>query len=215
MENATLQLAVKSELMLDPKVDASEIAVSADAGVVTLQGTVGSLRQKIEAGRDAKNVYGVYDVDNRLQVRILLDDRKDDAQLRGTVLQALRLDSLIPSTIDAKVEDGYVTLTGSANWQYERAEAETVASNVPGVTGVRSEIVLETTAGAADIDQTITQEFQRLADVDADKLSVQTTGGTVTLSGTVPSWSAHDAAVNAAWMAPGVTDVEDRIEVRY
>jgi osmotically-inducible protein OsmY len=215
MSDMTVQLAVKNELMLDPKVDAFEIAVSVDGGVVTLQGTVGSLRQKIEAGRDAKNVYGVSDVNNDLQVRILLSDQKDDAQLRGVVLQALRLDSLVPSTIDAKVDGGYVTLTGSANWQFERAEAETVASNVPGVTGVRSEIALDTTAAAADIDQTITQGFQRLANVDADNLSVQTTGSTVTLSGTAPSWAAHDAAVNAAWMVPGVTDVEDHIEVRY
>jgi osmotically-inducible protein OsmY len=211
----TVQTAVKAELMMDPKIDASEIAVSADDGVVTLQGTVGSLRQKIEAGRDAKSVYGVTDVDNQLQVRILAGDRKGDAELRGTVLQALRLDSLVPSTIDAKVEDGYVTLTGTANWHFERFEAESVASNVPGVTGVRSEIVLESAPSAANIDETITQQFQRLADVNADNLSVQTKGGTVTLSGTVSSWSEHDAAVDAAWMAPGVSQVVDNIAVLY
>jgi osmotically-inducible protein OsmY len=215
MENATLQLAVKSELMLDPKVDASEIAVSADEGVVTLQGTVGSLRQKIEAGRDAKRVYGVRDVKNQLEVRILPGDRKDDAELRGVVLQALRLDSQVPSTIDAKVKDGVVTLTGKANWQFERAEAEFVAGNVPGVTGVRSEITLEPSASAANIQDGLAQEYQRLATVDADKLAVQTTGGKVTLSGTVPSWAAHDLAVAAAWMAPGVTQVEDNLEVSY
>jgi osmotically-inducible protein OsmY len=215
MSNATVQLAVKDELMWDPKVDAAQIAVSAADGVVTLQGTVGSLRQKIEAGKDAKKVYGVRDVKNQLEVRILAGDRKDDAELRGVVLQALRLDSLVPSTIDAKAKDGVVTLTGKANWQYQRAEAEFVASNVPGVTGVQSEITLEPSASAANIQDGLAQEYQRLATVDADKLAVQTTGGKVTLSGTVPSWAAHDLAVAAAWMAPGVTQVEDNLEVSY
>jgi osmotically-inducible protein OsmY len=122
---------------------------------------------------------------------------------------------MVPSTIDAKVKDGYVTLTGTAGWHYERGEAEMVAANVPGVTGVRSEIVLEPSASASAIDGTISDEFQRLADVEADNLTVQTSGGTVTLSGTVASWSAHDAAIDAAWMAPGVTQVVDNIAVQY
>jgi osmotically-inducible protein OsmY len=215
MSNATVQLAVKAELMRDPKLDATQIAVSAADGVVTLEGTVGSPRQKIEAGRDAKRVYGVLEVKNNLEVRILAGDRKGDAELRGVVLQALRLNSLVPSTIDATVKDGVVTLTGKANWHFERDEAEFVAGNVPGVIGVTSEIVLESGPSVANVGDMLAQEFQRLAAVDADNLTVKTTNGTVTLSGTVPSWAAHDLAVAAAWMAPGVTQVEDKLEVRY
>jgi osmotically-inducible protein OsmY len=215
MSNATVQLAVKEELMRDPKIDASQIAVSADDGVVTLEGTVGSPRQKIEAGRDAKRIYGVCEVTNNLEVRILAGDRKGDAELRGAVLQALRLDSLVPSTIDATVKDGMVTLTGQANWHFERDEAEFVAGNVPGVTGVTSEIVLESGPSAGNVGDMLAQEYQRLAAIDAAKLEVKTTNETVTLSGTVPSWAVHDLAVAAAWMAPGVTQVEDNLEVRY
>ena len=84
---------------------------------MTLRGTVGSFRMKREAKQDAERVYGVKSVQNELQVRILDDDRRDDADLRGAVLQALSLDSLIPPTVDAKAEDGRITLSGKANWQ--------------------------------------------------------------------------------------------------
>jgi osmotically-inducible protein OsmY len=120
MSNDELELNVNDELLWDPKVDNAAIAVSADDGVVTLRGTVGSFRQKREAKQDAERVYGVEKVSNELQVRILDGQRRDDADLRGAVLQALTLDSLVPSTIDARVDEGWVTLTGTANWQFER-----------------------------------------------------------------------------------------------
>src|SRR5690242_12731377 len=118
MSNDELELSVADELYWDPKVDSSAIAVSVDDGAVTLRGTVGSFREKREAKQDAERVYGVKSVTNDLEVRIMNQDRRDDADLRGAVLQALMLDSLVPKTIDAKVDDGEVTLTGTANWQY-------------------------------------------------------------------------------------------------
>lgn len=124
MSDVDLELYVTDGLAWDPKVDAVAIAVSADDGAVTLRGTVGSYRQKLEAKRAAEPVYGVTRVENKLQVRILNESKKEDAELRGDVLQALMLDSLVPATIDAKVEDGIVTLTGSADRQFQRDEAE-------------------------------------------------------------------------------------------
>jgi len=112
VSNEDLELNVSEELVWDPKVDNAAIAVSADEGVVTLRGTVGSFRQKREAKQHAERVYGVEMVNNELQVRILDAQRRDDADLRGAVLQALMLDSLVPSTIDARVDEGWVTLTG-------------------------------------------------------------------------------------------------------
>ncbi len=99
--NAELELDLTDELAWDPKVDSEEIAVSADGGTVTLRGTVGSFRQKREAGKAAQRVYGVLYVNNDLDVRILDEYRHDDADLRGDVLQALMLDALVPSTIEA------------------------------------------------------------------------------------------------------------------
>jgi osmotically-inducible protein OsmY len=108
-----------------------------------------------------------------------------------------------------------VTLTGTATWQFEREEAESVAGNLRGVRGVRSEIHLYPTPSVTDLKEAIEQGFQRNATLDANSLSVESASGTVTLAGTVPSWAAHDAAIAAAWSAPGVTKVDDRIVVAY
>ncbi|HVN61360.1 MAG TPA: BON domain-containing protein [Gaiellaceae bacterium] len=151
MSNDELVLDVNDELFSDPKVDNEEIAVSADAGKVTLRGTVGSFRQKREATKAAERVFGVKSVDNELQVKLMNDSKREDAELRGDVLQALMLDSFVPATVDAKVDDGFVTLKGKADW----------------------------------------------------------------LEGGVSSWAEHDKAVEAAWAAPGVTYVKDRILVGY
>jgi osmotically-inducible protein OsmY len=216
MTNDDLELDVTAELFWDPKVDSEAIAVSADDGTVTLRGTVGSFRQKREAQNAAERVYGVTGVSSELQVRMLNQDRRDDADLRGDVLQALMLDSLIPTTVDAKAENGYVTLTGTADWQYQRDEAEFITANVPGVFGIDDEITLTNAPSSGDVKNAISTAFRRNARLDAKELSVDTTSyGTVILAGTVSSWAEHDDAVAAAWSAPGVIAVDDRILVDY
>jgi len=216
VSNNDLERSVTDELYWDPKVDNAAIAVSADDGLVTLRGTVGSFRQKREATQDAERVFGVESVKNDLQVRIMNQDRRDDAELRGDVLQALMLDSIVPSTIDAKVDDGMVTLTGTANWQFERDEAEFVAANVLGVVSVDDEIdLVPPSPTAGDVQHSIKKAMERNAKLDADSVSVDSSNGTITLDGTVSSWADHDEAVAAAWAAPGVSNVKDRILVAY
>jgi len=216
MSNDELVLAVSDELFWDPKVDNEAIAVSADDGKITLRGTVGSFRQKREAKSAAERVFGVTSVENDLQVRILNEDKREDAELRGDVLQALMLDSLVPKTVDAKVDYNYVTLKGTAEWQYQRDEAEFIAGNVPGVIGVDDQIKLKTpSADAGDVKDSIQDAFKRNARLDADDLSVKTSNGTVTIEGVVSSWDEHDEAMTAAWAAPGVTAVKDRMTVEY
>jgi len=216
MSDELLQASVADELLWDPKVDNQAIAVSAANGTVTLRGTVGSFREKREAQKAAERVFGVEHLDNQLEVRILAGKRRQDADLRGDVLQAMMLDSLIPSTIDVTVVDSYVTLKGTAAWQYEREEAESVAGNVPGVVGVDNYIDLSTPEPeAGDVQESIKKAFKRNAKIDADGLTVITHDNTVELQGTVRSWSEHDAAVATAWAGPGVLNVQDRIQVAY
>jgi osmotically-inducible protein OsmY len=122
----------------------------------------------------------------------------------------------VPSTIDASVDGGFVTLSGTADWQYQRDEAEFVASSVPSVFDVTDEVELTSSKpDAGDVKHAIKDAFKRNAKLDANELSVSTTNGTVILDGAVGSWSEHDQAVEAAWAAPGVTDVDDRIQVEY
>jgi osmotically-inducible protein OsmY len=126
------------------------------------------------------------------------------------------LDSLVPSTIDASVHEGIVTLTGWAPYNYQRAEAEFVAGNVPGVIGLDDEVeLIIDDPTPADVRDSISKAFKRDASLDAEALSIDTYDGTVTLSGHVESWLEHDAAVNAAWAAPGVRVVDDLIVVDY
>jgi osmotically-inducible protein OsmY len=214
--NDDLVQSVNDELFWDPKLDPAEIAVAADDGKVTLRGTVGSPREKREAKKAAERVFGVVSVDNKLQVKLLDDKKREDAELRGDVLQALMLDSIVPKTVDAKVEEGFITLTGTADWQYQRDEAELVASNIVGAVDVFDEIELKhPTPDAGEVQESIKDAFKRNAALDAEDLSISTSGGTVTITGTVGSWAEHDEAIDTAWAAPGVVAVHDRMTVAY
>jgi osmotically-inducible protein OsmY len=205
---------VRDELLWDPKVDNGAIAVSAKDGTVTLRGTVGSLREKREANKAASRVSGVMTVDNQLQVQLMNNQKRGDAEVRGDILQALTLDSLVPSTVDVKVEGGFVTLTGTVDWQYQRDEAENVATNIVGSLDLRDEIEIRQPAPAtADVKESIKKAFKRNAAIEANDLDVSTDNGTVTIRGTVSSWAEHDEALDAAWSAPGVTAVHDRMAV--
>jgi osmotically-inducible protein OsmY len=207
---------VSDELFWDPKVDSAAIGVSSSDGRITLRGTVGSFREKREAGKAAQRVFGVTSVDNQLQVRLMNDKKRADADVRGDVLQALMLDSLVPTTVDVRVSDGFVTLTGKADWQYQRDEAEFVATNIVGVLDVIDEIELShPTPNGGDVQDSIKKAFKRNAALDADDLYLSTSNGTVTITGTVSSWAEHDEAIDAAWAAPGVMSVQDEMTVAY
>jgi osmotically-inducible protein OsmY len=214
--NDELTALVADELSFDPKVKSDEIAVTADGGQVTLRGTVGTFHEKREAGKAAQRVYGVSSVQNDLDVRLMTGHKREDAALRADVLQALMLDSLVPSTIDAKVDDGWVTLTGKAEWNYQRDEAERVAGNVAGVVVVDTDIELTgEKPNAEHVKHAIKDAIKRNAKLDAEGITVETSEHTVTLKGTVASWAEHDDAVAAAWDAPGVQKVKDHILVAY
>jgi osmotically-inducible protein OsmY len=216
MSDYDVERWVGEELHWDPKLDSNAISVSVNDGEVTLRGTVGSFREKRDAEKTAQRVYGARTITNDLKVRLLTEHGRDDAEVRGAVLRALHFDSHIPETIDARVDDGWVTLTGAAAWQYQRAEADYLAGNVVGVLGVDDQIDLTHTEPVpGDVEEAIRKAFKRNAKIDGDDLSVDTNDGTVALSGSVSSWAEHDEALAAAWAAPGVTGVDDYIEVDY
>jgi osmotically-inducible protein OsmY len=216
MTDDELRRQVAAELTWDPQVDSEVIEVSADSGTVTLRGTVDSLRQKRAGSKAAARVRGVIRVANELQVRIPGRDQRDDDDLRGDVLEALMLDASVPMTVDAQAQDGLVTLTGTAQWHYQREKAESRTAEVPGVACINNTIALAQadSGDAGDAGAAITASFRRDAVLEADGLSVETfPGGLVILSGTVRSWVAHDHAVAAAWSSPGVMQIDDRISV--
>jgi osmotically-inducible protein OsmY len=207
---------VADELAWDPNIDSSEVAVCSRAGVVALRGTVSSFRQKQEATTGAERVRGVLAVTNEVEVRIPTDQRRADAEVRADVLEALLLDAHLPTSIDALVKNGFVTLTGGVDWTYQRNEAVFIAGNVLGVTGVDDHLYLNRHAlSANDVAGVIEAALRRDARLDAGNLAVASAHGTVTLTGTVRSCYERDTAVAAAWAARGVRTVDDRITVTH
>jgi osmotically-inducible protein OsmY len=142
MTNATIEADIISRLELDPRLPApAEIAVSADYGGVTLRGTVGSFAQRRAAVDDARKTPGVEDVYDEIQVRLLDDHRREDAELRGAALQMLMWDVEIPAeSLDVKVEDGWVTLKGQVDYQFQSDDAFDDVASMIGVVGVTNEI---------------------------------------------------------------------------
>lgn len=207
-----VQADVLEELDWDPNVDSGDVAVAANGGAVTLWGTVGSVRHMRQAQDAARRVRGVTSVRNYLKVRRLGNGPGEDTEIRAAVLLALMLNATIPETIQVDVASEVAHLSGTATWQWQREEAVHVCEAVPGVRGIADEIALVPAPALADIRRSIIAAYRRNAGLARQLLLVDAlASGIVILSGAVTSWGEHDAAVAAAWSAPGVTRVDDRI----
>jgi osmotically-inducible protein OsmY len=206
---------VEDELRWDPDIDAKDIAVSVKGGVVTLAGFIPSYVQKFEAERDAKRVQGVVAVANDLEVRLPKVDQRPDPDIARDAVSALK--SQLPfSYQDFKVivRDGWITLEGEAEWNYQKEKAESAVRSVQGVKGVINAILVKPRVPAEEVKRKIEEALRRSAELDAASIQVDASDGEVTLRGTVHSWFEREEAERAAWLAPGVKKVEDRIVVR-
>src|SRR5437879_6104724 len=211
-----VQEDVEQELQWDPNLDATNIAVSVKDGVVTLAGFVKSLTDKYEAESAAKRVAGVRAVANDLEVRLPAIDERPDPDIARDAITAIQIQLPISfETIKVVVRDSWVTLEGQTEWQFQKNTAENAVRRVRGVKGVANLIVLEPRAKPADIWQKIQEALKRNAEIDANRVTVETDGSEVILSGTVRSWLERHEAERVAWSAPGVTKVEDRIVVAH
>lgn len=211
-----IQADVLAELRWEPRVQQNEIGVAVKNGVVTLTGLVDSYTKRWAAEDAAHRVRGVKAVANDIEVRLSPDDRKTDADLAAALVRALEWDALVPvEKVEVTVSKGWVTLKGEVEWQYQRDDAERVARRLTGVSGVTNLITVKPRVSPTELKKRIEDALVRSAELDANAITVDVEGDAIILKGTVRSWAEREAAERAAWAAPGVTAVDNRITIGF
>jgi len=211
--DAQLFREVEQELASDPKLNASGIAINVAQGAISLLGTIDTYAEKAIAENAAKRVSGVRTIALDLKVRLLADNTRTDSDIAVAVQNALAWDVLLPATVTAKVEDGWITLEGPVTWNYQREGAERAVGHLAGVVGVFNSITIQPKASPSQVKAQVEAALERRALARVRSIRVDVAGGIVTLTGHAESWQAVEDAANAAWAAPGVTEVVDQVKM--
>jgi osmotically-inducible protein OsmY len=209
-----LRQNVIDELDFEPSVDAANIGVAAEDGVVTLTGHVESYMQKLATERAVWRVKGVKGIAQEIQVRIPSDKKTNDDEIAQRALRILAWSSSAPpGAIQVKVQQGYVTLSGQVEWNFQRQAAELAVRGLSGVAGVINSVTLQPRASVVDVEDRIRSALKRHADVEAARIRVSIDDGRVELRGEVDDWGERIAVERAAWSVPGVRAVEDKLRI--
>ena len=212
-DDKRLKQAVLDELLWEPSVNAAHIGVAAKNGVVTLMGHVESFFEKSAAETATRRVNDVRAVAEEIEVRLPFNVKRGDEEIASAVVNRLNWDSTVPNgAVRAKVEKGWVTLTGDVDWHFQQEAAENDVRGLWGVVGLSNEMTVKPKPDASNIRDKIIVALGR-SWIDPASINVFANGGKVKLTGKVNSWHEYNEATSTAWAAPGTTSVENEISV--
>lgn len=210
-----LQRDVLDELAWEPSLDAAGLGVAVHEGIVTLSGQVNSYLDKRVAIKAAKRVGGVRGIADDMEVHLPSSMQRDDTDIAQAGVRALEWNNSVPrNRVKVLAENGWITLEGDVEWQYQKKAAEKAVANLTGVHGVTNQITVKPRVQPANVESKIRSAFTRHAELDADEVHVEVAGTKITLRGNVRSWGEYEQAEWAAWSVPGATDVENFLRVR-
>jgi osmotically-inducible protein OsmY len=209
-----IQQDVIEQIKWNPQLNASEIGVAVKNGVVTLSGQVDTYQKKLLAEKEARKVSGVKAIAEDIHVGLSATNKKTDTEIAEAVLNALKWHTSIPhENIQVKVEDGFVTLEGEVEWEFQRESAKNAVVSLAGVRSVINTIKLKGKVTPDDLKQKINAAFHRSATIDAGKIEVEVVGTKAILKGKVRSFAEREDAESTAWSAPGILDVDNKLEL--
>ncbi len=205
---------ILDEIDFEPRIESTDIGVTVKDGAVTLHGTVHSYLEEVAAINAAKRVKGVHAVVEDIKIKYPSDVSVTDEDIAARIAHLCEWSTIFRKyDIKAEVKNGRVTLTGSVDWQYQRSDARDQVAHLRGVTGVTNSIAIRPHASSLDVKKKISDALQRSAAIEASKINVDVMDGKVTLKGNVKAWYERKLAEDAAWSAPGVTNVVDQIQI--